>query len=127
MDEPRLLYRYSDLCVKDDPVIQLEIYRILKETRRGYVVIANDWFGATEKVINLSKRFIPKKTKRPFAFFNKEDALLDYNYVKQRQIETLKKKLIIAEKLFQKSSEVCSNHNISTAVYFNNNHNSTFM
>jgi hypothetical protein len=107
MDEPRLLYRYYEMCKKENPTIHLETYRIIKETHRGYVIIPNDWFTneiiISDRMINEFKRFMPKTGKHVIAYFTKEEAIKDFHHKKEKQVKKLQKKLETAQLLLDKS------------------------
>lgn len=74
----KILYRYEDPYNYDDIKIRLNEYEIIKETPCGYWIKKKSMYG--------HKKWMAKKTKHPYAFFSKEEALDSYIARKRSQL-----------------------------------------
>lgn len=76
-------YRYEAIETSDslpDPKIQLRTFKFLKETPKGYWIIEKGW----EHYSKQYKRWIPKESKRRYAYPTKEEAMK--NYIKRTML-----------------------------------------
>lgn len=88
---PKTLYRFCDKKViynKEEMSVIMEEFRLVKETTCGYWITPVDYtfsFGLLEE----DKRWVPKKSRKRFAYPTKKEAIISYIARKRSQIRIL--------------------------------------
>lgn len=83
-------YRYYDLHDRFGTHIDLSTYVLLRETNCGYWIIHNCYKNNSDIVKEKHKRWIPRSSKKRFAYPTKHEALNSFKKRKEMQIKWAK-------------------------------------
>lgn len=96
------LYRYVDNRLSYESRIKEEIYEVIKETPKSYLIRKMDAHSLNRRImistISYPKKWIRKNTRRKFAFETKEEAMRHYRFKKRAQVRILESQLLKAKR-----------------------------
>lgn len=87
------LYRYEINYHSNDVKVNLNLYRVIKETSKGYWIDLNDNFFTLEKF----KKWVSKEGFNRFAYPTKHEAMVNFKKRTEKRIKLLKNSLYACE------------------------------
>lgn len=95
-------YRYKDILTTLGVNINLSVFKLVKETDKGY------WISPTWDHREEYKKWVSKNGKNRYAYPTKEEALFNFQKRKERQIKILEAKLITARSALRSALSLSS-------------------
>lgn len=100
------LYRYRDRFYSYEGVkIELEKYKVIKETPQGYWISKVLEYYTMETFVTDDKKWIGKNSIKKFAFETRKDAMRNFRFRKAAQVRILEERLYIAKVAYEKAKK----------------------